>query len=175
MTQRSVFFSLTLNRGRVTGYTAGPLQASDVPDTSRTPVLERLWERLDANADPADALVEDAPYVVLAYFTNHDANTWKPAANARYVVPAGKRLVLVQVLCAAGMRSADVNGRLFDVTASAAVWTDDQEGGTYVPWSGAPPALAEVPAGHECRLEVWNADAVERASGLAVVGRVVDA
>jgi hypothetical protein len=145
-----------------------------------TSVLEQVWEALDGNADPVDALITSGSYRVFVFFASHNANSWKSATNASYAVPVGKKLLVVQRFAALGVLDTNRNSRLWNVTDGSAVDTVGSSGrvGAAFMWQGdlaVASKLPEVAAGKTVRAEIFNPDTQKRAGGIVYVTREVSA
>lgn len=161
-------------------YLRGDGTWATIAGASGTPIMEQIWEAMDANADPVDTLITSGSYRIFIYMGSQNANAWKAATNATYTVPVGKKLVVLQVF-ASGGAPVDTNrdARLFNSTDAAEVVRVNAgaHSGRFS-WQGDAATASknqEIAAGKTVRLEVWNVNTTKRASGIVVICRELNA
>lgn len=139
-----------------------------------------IWDTvlplLTPNTDAIDKVITHGDYRVLAYFSSHNANSWKASTNANLTVPTGKKFVVISVWTSPSETDGARDARLFNTTDSTEVLRKNNGAhSARFRWSGDlsnPSQFSEVEAGKTIRLEIWNTDGNKRAQAIVVVGRL---
>jgi len=159
---------------------------TDIEQTASTSVFEQMMQVFDTNADPVDSLIQSGAYRIFIFYSSQNVAAWKTPTNARYAVPAGKKLLVV-ARGGAGLNDSNFRqARFRNVTDNTNVLEPTSFGGQVqvsyssilADWAGDlanPSKLVEVPAGKTVEVEIWNADTSKRAIGVWVICREVAA
>jgi hypothetical protein len=120
------------------------------------------------------------------FYSSQNVAAWKTPTNARYAVPAGKKLLVVahggSLLHDTNFRQARFRNVTDNTNFIEPLSFGAQISATFssilAGWVGDlanPSKLVEVPAGKTVEVEIWNADTSKRAIGVWVICREVAA